>query len=184
MSMPIEEAIKILDSETTADAVKDIEYYAGFNHEKVLEKINEACEVAVEALKKQIAQPANDEVGDRYHWTSGRCPVCNTAIAARWDYCQNCGQKVKWPKNQYMKYAKKYNSTGTKRMKTQLHSDDHSIWSYISRGKSNPCGCGSKVYHYEYDGNTIFGVCNACNKKIYEIPHEENEERLKEGVWE
>ena len=49
MSMPIEEAIKILDSETTADAVKDIEYYAGFNHEKVLEKINEACEVAQKA---------------------------------------------------------------------------------------------------------------------------------------
>ena len=65
MSMSIEKAIKILDSETTADAVAEIEYYAGFNHEKVLEKINEACEVAVAALRKQVAQPANDEVGDR-----------------------------------------------------------------------------------------------------------------------
>lgn len=107
MSMPIEEAIRILDHETTTAAVAKIEYDAGFSHEKALEKINEACEVAVAALKKQVAQPANDEVGDRYHWTSGRCPVCDTAITARWDYCQKCGQKIKWVKNQYMQHMRR-----------------------------------------------------------------------------
>ena len=110
--MSVEEAIQILDPETTVDAVAEIEYYAGLNREKVIEKINEACEVAVAALKKQVAQPAKDEVGDRYHWTSGRCPVCNVAITARWDYCQNCGQKIKWPKNQYMKYARRVENNG------------------------------------------------------------------------
>lgn len=128
MSMSIEKAIKILDPETTVDTVAKIEYDAGFSHEKVLETINEACEVAVAALKKQVPQPAKDESGDRYHWASGYCPVCGCGITARWDYCQNCGQKVKWPKNQYMKYAKQYSSTNTKSIKTQLHSDDHSVW--------------------------------------------------------
>ena len=112
MSMSIEKAIKILDPETTVDTVAKIEYDAGFSHEKVLETINEACEVAVAALKKQVPQPAKDESGDRYHWASGYCPVCGCGITARWDYCQNCGQKVKWPKNQYMKYARRVENNG------------------------------------------------------------------------
>ena len=42
MSMSIEEAIRILDPETSADAITEIEYYAGFNRDKPIEKVNEA----------------------------------------------------------------------------------------------------------------------------------------------
>ena len=49
--MSIEEAIRILDPETSADAIAEIEYYAGFNKDKVIEKVNEACEVACNVMK-------------------------------------------------------------------------------------------------------------------------------------
>lgn len=38
--MSIEEAIRILDPETSADAIAEIEYYAGFNKDKAIEKVN------------------------------------------------------------------------------------------------------------------------------------------------
>lgn len=34
MSMSIEEAIRILDTKTSADAIAEVEYYAGFNRDK------------------------------------------------------------------------------------------------------------------------------------------------------
>lgn len=51
MSMSIEEAIRILDPETSADAITEIEYYAGFNRDKPIEKVNEACDVMREHLR-------------------------------------------------------------------------------------------------------------------------------------
>ena len=54
MSMSIEEAIRILDPKTSADAIAEIEYYAGFNKGKAIEKVNEACEVAWKIMKEYI----------------------------------------------------------------------------------------------------------------------------------
>ena len=60
--MSIEEAIRILDPETSADAIAEIKYYAGFNQDKAIEKVEEACEVACsimrsfEKLKKLYAK--------------------------------------------------------------------------------------------------------------------------------
>lgn len=51
--MTTEEAIKILDPETSAQAIAEIERDAGFNREKVMEKVNEACRMGAEALAKQ-----------------------------------------------------------------------------------------------------------------------------------
>lgn len=52
--MNIEEAIRILDPETSVEALIEIEYYGGFNGDKAkLEAVNEACRMAVEALHTQ-----------------------------------------------------------------------------------------------------------------------------------
>lgn len=54
MSMSIEEAIRILDPETSADAIAEIEDYAGFNRDKTIGKINEACEIACDVMKRYL----------------------------------------------------------------------------------------------------------------------------------
>lgn len=53
----------------------------------------EACK---EAVEKQTEKPVRDQQGTTYIWAAGYCPVCGTGITSRWNYCQNCGQKVKW----------------------------------------------------------------------------------------
>lgn len=49
-----------------------------------------------EALNKQIEKPVKEQQKTKYIWAAGYCPVCGTWITSRWNYCQNCGQKVKW----------------------------------------------------------------------------------------
>ena len=50
--MDINESIRFLDPKTTAEAISQVEYYGGFNgKEKAIQKINEACEVAVAVMK-------------------------------------------------------------------------------------------------------------------------------------
>ena len=52
--MTREEAIRILDPETTAEALVEIEYYAGFNGDAALRKaVDDACILAVAALREQ-----------------------------------------------------------------------------------------------------------------------------------
>ena len=53
-------------------------------------------EMCCDARNKQIEKPVKDQRGTTYIWASGYCPVCGTGITSRWNYCQNCGQKVKW----------------------------------------------------------------------------------------
>ena len=53
-------------------------------------------EVCREAMNKQIEKPVKDQQKTKYIWAAGYCPVCGTGITSRWNYCQNCGQKVKW----------------------------------------------------------------------------------------
>ena len=71
MSMSIEEAIRILDPETSADAIKEIEYYAGFNRDKPIEKVNEACVVACDVMREyknrnQIFDEASNALTDYF----------------------------------------------------------------------------------------------------------------------
>ena len=52
--MSIEEAIHILDPETSADAITEIKYYAGFNKEKAIEKVEEACVLACDIMREHL----------------------------------------------------------------------------------------------------------------------------------
>ena len=54
MSMSIEEAIRILDPETSADAIAEIKYYVGFNEEKTIKKVEETCELACDIMRKHL----------------------------------------------------------------------------------------------------------------------------------
>lgn len=49
-----------------------------------------------EALNKQTEKTVRDQLKTKYIWAVGYCPVCGTGITSRWNYCQNCGQKVRW----------------------------------------------------------------------------------------
>lgn len=50
--MTIKEAIKILDPETSADALWEIEYYCGFNGEAArLKATEEACKIACDCMR-------------------------------------------------------------------------------------------------------------------------------------
>lgn len=53
-NMTIEEAIRILDMKTSAKALAEIEYYNGFSgREAVLKAVDDACVLAVAALREQ-----------------------------------------------------------------------------------------------------------------------------------
>ena len=55
--MTREEAIRILDPETTAEALAEIEYYGGFRGaEAVVKAVGDACILAVSALRAQAQQ--------------------------------------------------------------------------------------------------------------------------------
>ena len=47
-NMSIEEAIRILDPETSVEAIAEIKFYAG---DKTINKVNEACEVACSVMR-------------------------------------------------------------------------------------------------------------------------------------
>ena len=50
--MDVEFAIKILDKETTSEAVRELRYYSGFNEERAIDAIEEAMQMGADALRK------------------------------------------------------------------------------------------------------------------------------------
>ena len=53
--MTIEQAIRILDPETSAAALGEIEYYGGLHgHEKMMAACEEACRMAVEIMRQHL----------------------------------------------------------------------------------------------------------------------------------
>lgn len=46
---------------------------------------------------------------------------------------------------------------------------DGEIQSFWFKSERNPCGCGSNLFHEEFNGKTLYGVCNACDSDIYEL---------------
>lgn len=117
-----EQAIEILDSETSLIAVEKLKYYAGFNQDKVVELIQEAMNMGVEALKgKDTNVPSKwiscserlPEINEKFvveaigkatpknvmkkditgHYG---CPTCGRIVETVHDYCWHCGQKIDW----------------------------------------------------------------------------------------
>ena len=55
--MTICEAIRILDPETTAEALGEIEYYGGLNgRAKMFAACDEACRVACQVMRAEVAR--------------------------------------------------------------------------------------------------------------------------------
>lgn len=53
----------------------------------------EECRAAMEKQKRKLVK---NPYGTSYIWKAGYCPVCGCGVTARWDYCQCCGQKLRW----------------------------------------------------------------------------------------
>ena len=61
--MTIEEAIRILDPDTTAEALAEVEYYGGFRgNEALVKACEDACIVAVDALKRVRWIPCSERL--------------------------------------------------------------------------------------------------------------------------
>jgi len=58
---------------------------------------------------------------------------------------------------------------------------DGEIESFWYKGEKNPCKCGSNLFHKEYEGKHLYGVCNACDRDVYEL--EFKEEYVKNSEW-
>ena len=185
--MSIEEAIRILNPETSADTIAEIEYYAGFNKDKPIEKVNEACEVACKVMKEHLEDvetmfAGKDSYDDLKQLSQDRLiglffktkKLFNKA-------CERC-DKLEKENIELADLDKLIDSIPEKR-KIQYYDDGEYYHNYWVKGENNPCGCGSNVYHLEYDGKKIYGVCNACNTDIYEYKDEYIEEELKQGIW-
>ena len=53
--MTINQAIRILDPDTSAEALGEIEYYGGLHgHEKMMAVCEEACRMAVEIMRQHL----------------------------------------------------------------------------------------------------------------------------------
>ena len=52
------------------------------------------------------------------------------------------------------------------RRKIQYCEENETIHSYYVPHERNPCGCGSNLYHLQYDGKNIYGVCNASKEDL------------------
>lgn len=101
--MTIKQAINILSSDTSFEAVKELQYYAGFDKDKVVEQIQEAMNMGAEALEKQIPKKPIiqkmkilDCIDQIQIFNKKICPSCGTVLCADWNFCFECGQKLDW----------------------------------------------------------------------------------------
>ena len=60
--MTPEQAIRILDSETSLVAIEELKYYAGFNRDKVIDQIQEAMDMGAEALRETMWIPCSERL--------------------------------------------------------------------------------------------------------------------------
>lgn len=93
--MKIEEAIKLLHPDTTEEVIAEIEYKHGFRGKQLaINKINEACVMACEAMEKQIPKrPYKDNENGEYE--KYYCLTCNRSLFPYDHHCR-CGQNIDW----------------------------------------------------------------------------------------
>lgn len=58
--------------------------------------VEEALNMAKNALEKQIPKSVEKTYKTSYMWLGGYCPECDCGVTSRWEYCQKCGQKLNW----------------------------------------------------------------------------------------
>lgn len=68
-------------------------------------------------------------------------------------------------------------------MKKLYHENSNELWQFFIENTKNPCECGSNMFHYEYDGKNMYGVCNACGERIYTVQDEYVQGYLDLGEW-
>lgn len=109
--MEIEDAIRILDPETTEEALAEIEYYGGFcGRQAKIMACDEACEIAVAAMKEKTKESLRPH-GRWEKWNETwdkpeakgylRCSECKDVyirwlmlVEGKWNFCPNCGAKM------------------------------------------------------------------------------------------
>ena len=185
--MSIEEAIRILDHETSADAITEIKYYVGFNEEKAIKKVEDACIFACDIMRKHLEDTEimfsdNDCYDDLKQFSQQRLISLFLKMKKLFNKaCERCNNLEK--ENIELTDLDKLIDGIPSKRKIQYYDNGKQYHTYFVKGERNSCGCGSNCYHYEYDGKKIYGVCNACNTVIYELKDEYVEDRLKEGIW-
>jgi hypothetical protein len=91
--MTKEQAIKLLQKETSIAEINRLKYECGLSHNEVTERIQEAMDMGADAIengmaRKVIVSPYN---GMKY------CPECEISVTGmHFNYCVECGQKLDW----------------------------------------------------------------------------------------
>ena len=93
-----EQAIKLLRKETSVDEIHRLEVEEKLDFNEVTDKIQEAMDMGIEALEKQIFKFVECKGWNGHSGTRYKCPTCKKIIRCGYEYCSNCGQAVKFPK--------------------------------------------------------------------------------------
>lgn len=156
--MTIDQAIRILDPATSKAEVEKIRASIITDDDEdryyaTIAKVDEACMVACDTMKK---------------WKEEKIEKINKALSKPCTICPIFRSR-------------------------QYNDDGETIKTYLTPEGVNPypCTCGSDCFHYEieYDfkhgkpQKKMHGVCNSCQKDIYQVPSEKIDEILKTGVW-
>ena len=56
----IDDAIRLLDPETSIDEIIHLEYYVGFDYESIIKRIEEACTLACNIMRERENSEEND----------------------------------------------------------------------------------------------------------------------------
>ena len=102
--MTIDEAIKLLSKDTSISEIHRLRD-KGLSHTEVTDKIQEAMDMGIEAIEKQIAKKPTVLINDKdvrignILFKKGvktyKC-VCGYWITLTQEYCNHCGQKIDW----------------------------------------------------------------------------------------
>ena len=108
--MTREEAIRLLDPNTTIEALAEVEYYNGFSgKDACIEAIEDACRLAIEALEKQAPKRTtyihlNTRYTHRGRVRHDQFRCCNCGLtkefvdghASQYKFCPQCGLEIDW----------------------------------------------------------------------------------------
>ena len=87
--MTKEQAIRLLSKETSVDEINRLKD-KGLSHTEVTDKIQEAMDMGIEALEKQIPKQLH-----RYANGTDHCPNCDANLTGMgFKFCVECGQAL------------------------------------------------------------------------------------------